>query len=405
MTRANWSLALAVLFGGMLVWYLGYTQSIVDAMREDAAVLTEIFNEVQIGVNDPDPAEAQRTLFELQRLVMETGVPLVLTGPGDTILSVVNLPFDADPNDPRGQARIREYVDQLAARHPPAGNPNLTHIHYGDTAIVSRLRWIPWLQAGGLLLIAFVGFVVVRFQRRAETERAWAGMARELAHQLGTPLSSLEGWLELLKLPMQERPAELATGEITRGIEEDLERLERVSRRFELIGRDPELHLLDLSTVGGELEEYIRARLPRFGSDVRLIVDIPDTLPLIRGNGVLLVWALENLVKNSLDALAGQGGRIMLYARVETAGWITLRIRDTGPGVASDVRERLFDPGISTKKGGWGVGLALARRIFESMHHGRIELLERNRRGATFQVRLPVAREEPAPRPVPATVA
>jgi signal transduction histidine kinase len=111
------------------------------------------------------------------------------------------------------------------------------------------------------------------------------------------------------------------------------------------------------------------------------------------GNGVLLVWALENLVKNSLDALAGRGGRIMLYARSETPGWITLRVRDTGPGISPDLKERLFNPGVTSKKTGWGVGLALARRIFESMHGGRIELLERNRRGATFQVRLPVLKE------------
>jgi signal transduction histidine kinase len=148
------------------------------------------------------------------------------------------------------------------------------------------------------------------------------------------------------------------------------------------------------------LETYIRARLPRFGSDVRLIVDIPESLPLIRGNGVLLVWALENLVKNSLDALAGQGGRIMIYARAETPGWVTLRVRDTGPGVAADVRERLFDPGVTSKETGWGVGLALARRIFESMHGGRIELLERNRRGATFQVRLPALAESSGPEPL-----
>ena len=396
MTRRSWYLTVGVCFAGLLVWYLAYTQRIVDAMRADQAVLTEIFAEVQAWASDPDPTSADETLFELQRLVLEAGVPLVVTGPGDTVLAVENLPFDADPAAPEGQARIREYVDLLPAQRSAVGDTADFHIHFGDTPVVRNLRWIPWLQAGGLVLTALLGFVVVRFQRRAEAERAWAGMARELAHQLGTPLSSLEGWLELLNLPEGERPEGLAVSEIAGGIEEDLERLERVSRRFELIGREPELHLLALSTVAGELEEYIRARLPRFGTDVRLTVDIPDSLPLIRGDGVLLVWALENLVKNSLDALAGQGGRIMIYARSETPGFVTLRIRDTGPGVVADIRERIFEPGVSTKHGGWGVGLALTRRIFESMHHGRIELLERNRKGATFQVRLPVAREAPA---------
>jgi signal transduction histidine kinase len=400
MTRRRWSLALAVVFAGLLVWYITYTQRIVEALQADGAVLTEVFAAVQEWASDPDPASSDQTLFELQRLVLEMGVPLVYMDAADSVLAAVNLPFEANPATPEGQATIRAYADQLSARQSAVEDPAGNHIYFGDTPVVRQLRWVPWLQVGGFVFVALVGFLVIRFQRRAETERAWAGMARELAHQLGTPLSSMEGWLELMKLPPDERPEGLAAGEIARGVEEDLERLERVSRRFELIGRSPDLHPLSLSTVGRELETYIRARLPRFGSDVRLIVDIPESLPLIRGNGVLLVWALENLVKNSLDALAGQGGRIMIYARAETPGWVTLRVRDTGPGVAADVRERLFDPGVTSKETGWGVGLALARRIFESMHGGRIELLERNRRGATFQVRLPALAESSGPEPL-----
>ncbi len=396
MTRRRGYLAVSVAFLGLLVWYLAYTQRLVDAMHADQAVLTQVFAEIQSWASDPDPGTADETLFELQRVVLEARVPLVVTGPGDTVLAVENLPFEADPSTPDGQARIRAYVEDLPVQLGAVGDTTDFHIHFGETPVVRSLRWIPLLQVGGLVLTALLGFVVVRFERRATAERAWAGMARELAHQLGTPLSSLEGWLELLNLPESERPQELALQEIAGGIEEDLERLERVSRRFELIGREPELHLLALSTVAGELEEYIRARLPRFGQDVRLTVDIPESLPLIWGNGVLLVWALENLVKNSLDALAGKGGRIMIYARAETPGFVTLRIRDTGPGVEPHIRDRLFEPGASTKQGGWGVGLALTRRIFESMHQGRIELLERNRKGATFQVRLPVARDSPS---------
>lgn len=397
MTRRGWYLALAASFAGLLVWYLAYTQRIVDAMRADQVVLTEVFAAVQAWASDPDPGSADETLFDLQRLVLESRVPLVVTGPGDTILAVENLPFEADPETPDGQQRIRAYIRLLPGQRSAVGDTTDFHIHFGETPVVRNLRWIPWLQAGGLVLTALLGFLAVRVQRRAEAERAWAGMARELAHQLGTPLSSLEGWLELLRLPENERPQELDVSEIAGGINEDLVRLERVSRRFELIGREPELEVLPLSTVAGELEEYIRARLPRFGADIRLVVDIPDDLPPILGNRVLLVWALENLVKNSLDALAGRGGRIMIYARSETPGYVTLRVRDTGPGVAAHVRDRLFEPGVSTKPAGWGVGLALTRRIFESMHHGRIELLERNRKGATFQVRLPVAGAAGAP--------
>jgi signal transduction histidine kinase len=123
---------------------------------------------------------------------------------------------------------------------------------------------------------------------------------------------------------------------------------------------------------------------------VELSVSVPSDLPRVQANAVLLTWALENLVKNALDALAGRGGWIALQARME-GRWVDLRVEDSGSGVPLDIRDRIFDAGVSTKSGGWGVGLALARRIVEGLHGGRIELLDGPRGGATFRVRLPVA--------------
>jgi signal transduction histidine kinase len=235
-----------------------------------------------------------------------------------------------------------------------------------------------------------VGFTMVRYQRRAESEKAWTSMARELAHQLGTPISSLQGWLEVLRLAPRERAGLVGEGEIADAIEDDLVRLERVSHRFELIGREPELEELSLRVVADDLQGYLSARLPRLGPGVTLDVDVPDDLPPVLGNEVLLAWALENVVKNALDALAGTGGSIHIQARWE-GRWVRISITDTGPGVDPEIRDRIFEPGVTTKSGGWGVGLALTRRIVEGVHEGRIELLDGRRKGATFQVRLPVA--------------
>ena len=216
-------------------------------------------------------------------------------------------------------------------------------------------------------------------------------MARELAHQLGTPLSSLAGWLEVLRLPQPERPGDLDEFDIATSIGEDLERLERISHRFELIGREPELEPLSVRQVVEDLEAYLQARIPRLArKGVDLIVDIPQGLPRVMGNEVLLIWALENVVKNALDALAGRGGKITIYAREVGGGWVSLRIRDTGPGVDPEIRDKIFEPGVSSKSSGWGVGLALSRRIVEGVHKGRIELLE-SVEGTTFQIRLPAA--------------
>lgn len=392
MRRKRWPVALATLFVALLGWYLVYTQQIVRALRADSETLTQIFAEVQAGMADPDPARAEDALWRLQAIILESGVPLVLTGARDTVLDARNLPFEADLGTPAGQERVRAYARRLDDRQPPMGDPEVQALHFGDTPEIRRLRWIPWLQVGGLLLTVFVGLTMIRTQRSAESERAWTSMARELAHQLGTPLSSLQGWLEVLKLPHGERPASLADADVARAIEEDLERLERISHRFELIGREPELESLALQKIVRDLERYLAARLPRLGEGVDLVVDIPANLPPVKANEVLLVWALENVVKNALDALAGRGGRISIYAR-EVGGkhrQVSLRIRDTGPGVDPEIRDRIFEPGVTTKAGGWGVGLALSRRIVEGVHRGRIELLD-GTGGATFQVRLPVA--------------
>ena len=395
MPRIKWPVALATAFVLLLGWYVIYTQQIVRALQANAETLTEIYGEVQEGLSSTDPTAEVDALVRLQEIIIASGVPIVQTGPGDTVYAAANLPFEADLHTPAGQERVRGYVGRLDARHPPVGDPELSHLHFGDTPEVLRLRWIPWLQVAGLLLTVVVGFTMVRYQRRVEGERAWTAMARELAHQLGTPISSLQGWLELLRLPREEQPEQLREGEIASGIEEDLTRLERISHRFELIGRETELETISLESVVGDLERYIQSRFPRLGPGVELRVHIPADLPAVRGNEVLLTWALENVVKNALDALAGRGGRITIRAREPIeSGWIELSIEDDGPGVPVEIRDRIFEPGVTTKSGGWGVGLALSRRIVEGVHRGRIELLDGRSGGATFQLRLPAA--EPA---------
>lgn len=392
MTRIKWPVAIATLFLMLLGWYLLYTQQVFRRVQANSELLSRIYTEVQQGLVSQDPASETQALLQLQRIVTESGVPLVVMGPGDTVLTHVNLPFTVDDETPEGQARIRAYVRRLDEEHDPIGDPlGAQHIHFGDSAEARSLRSVPFLQAAGLLLTAFIGFLVIRYQRRAESERAWTAMARELAHQLGTPLSSLAGWLEVLRLPEADRPGDLDDMEIATSIGEDLERLERISHRFELIGTEPELESLSVRHVVEDLEGYLAARIPRLArKGVELIVDIPQGLPRVKGNEVLLVWALENVVKNALDALAGRGGKITIYAREISGNWVSLRIRDTGPGVDPEIRDKIFEPGITSKPGGWGVGLALSRRIVEGVHKGKIELLE-SVEGTTFQIRLPAA--------------
>jgi signal transduction histidine kinase len=209
-------------------------------------------------------------------------------------------------------------------------------------------------------------------------------MARESAHQLGTPISSLSGWIELLREregdPLTERAVEHMAG--------DLERLERVAHRFERIGRPPQRESLDLAAVVDRVVEYFAARLPTLAHTVSISRQY-DVAPLeMQGDPVLIEWAIEALVKNAVDALAGRGGSIAVRCTRLPEGAARVQVADDGPGVPRELRRRIFDAGFSTKQRGWGVGLALARRIVEDAHAGSLALVSSDH-GATFEIIFP----------------
>ena len=399
MIRIRWPVALATLFLIVFGWYLVYTQLLQDGLRENQALMSEVFAIAQELIQDTSRSERlvggrlqDVPLFDLQEVMIRSRIPMIIISPAESVVSVENLPFEADILTPEGQEEVQAYVSRIEANgQEPVRGAGGNLIYLGDPPQLSNLRWIPWLQASGLTLTALIGFLVIRYQRGAEQDKAWTAMARELAHQLGTPISSLKGWLELMGLPDDERPEGVKSDTVAMGIERDLVRLERISHRFELIGRDPDLEILDIREVVRDLEQYLQARLPRLASEVLLVVDVPKDMPEILGSEVLLSWALENLVKNALDALAGRGGEIRLKAREGPYGWLHLRVHDTGPGVDPELRDRIFDPGVSGKARGWGVGLTLSRRIIEVTHKGHIFLLNSEGEGATFDIRLPTA--------------
>lgn len=399
MIRIRWPVALATLFLIVFGWYLVYTQLLQDGLRANQALMSEVFAIAQELIQDTSRSERlvggrlqDVPLFDLQEVMIRSRIPMIIISPAESVVSVENLPFEADILTPEGQEEVQAYVSRIEANgQEPVRGAGGNLIYLGDPPQFSNLRWIPWLQASGLTLTALIGFLVIRYQRGAEQDKAWTAMARELAHQLGTPISSLKGWLEFMGLPDDEIPEGVKSDTVTMGIERDLVRLERISHRFELIGRDSDLEALDIREVVRDLEQYLQARLPRLASEVLLVVDVPKDMPEILGSEVLLSWALENLVKNALDALAGRGGEIRLKVREGPYGWLHLRVHDTGPGVDPELRDKIFDPGVSGKARGWGVGLTLSRRIIEVTHKGHIFLLNSEGEGATFDIRLPTA--------------
>ena len=360
----------------LLAWWATYTQRVVNELRREAKRGARMYAQVYRALGAPGDTNGTAALLDLAEEIRESGVPLIVTAPDGTPTAAANLPFDAEPWDPR----VREYVATLDRANDPIVVSRVGMVHVGDTPLVRGLQLYPFLQGATLAILLVAGVAVLRSRARADRDRIWAGMARESAHQLGTPLSSLRGWLELL----EERDAGDGARETAVLMRGDVERLERVAHRFERIGRPRRAEPVDLAALVDRVARYFAARVPTLARAVRVRTKLPDETVTIDGDPVLLEWALEAIVKNSVDALGGRGGEIVLA--VETIpGGAVVRISDDGPGVPRELRKRVFDAGFTTKPGGWGIGLPLARRIVRDWHGGTLRLVPTDR-GATFEI-------------------
>jgi two-component system, NtrC family, sensor histidine kinase KinB len=258
---------------------------------------------------------------------------------------------------------------------------SLGAVHYGEPAVLGLLRWMPYATILGMLLLLGLGLWGFTSLRSVEKRTIWVGMARETAHQLGTPLSSLMGWVELLRGHAESSPpgavvsvprAEL---EETLGeMERDVDRLNKVAQRFSHVGSTPHLQLQEVAPVVREAVEYVRRRLPRDESRV-LLRERYEEVPPINLNAELVEWALENLLVNALSALDKPQGlievRLLRRAEAET---VEIVVQDNGRGMSPAEQRRAFEPGYSTKRRGWGLGLALARRVVQEYHGGRLTI-------------------------------
>jgi signal transduction histidine kinase len=363
----------------LLTWYVAYTQRVVGELRREASRVGLMYARVYDALSDPNPDAANAALLDLSRHIREAGVPLIVTDAAGVPTAAVNLPFEVAPES-LDTPRVHEYIAQLDRENVPVSEPGVGQVHFGNTPLVRGLKVIPFLLAGFIVTFLIFGLYALRTRSRADKEQIWAGMARESAHQLGTPLSSLSGWIELLR----DQTADPVATNALEHMEGDLERLKRVSHRFERIGRPPKREPVDLGELVEHVAAYFRARVPTLAQTV-VITSSRDGKATIEGDAVLLEWAVEALVKNAIDALAGRGGHVHLSARTLPEGQVRVRVEDDGPGVPPRFRSEIFEPGFSTKKKGWGIGLSLARRIVRDSHGGDVVLIPSDR-GAVFEI-------------------
>jgi signal transduction histidine kinase len=381
MRRGAPELVVGVLLVVLLSSYVVYTRRVVRDLRAEAQRSSRMYARVLRAQTDTSADAGTQALFDLTKSIIAQGVPIVVTDVRGRPTYHANLPLDSTQDE---QTQLRRFVRQLDRQNVPVVDSLVGEIHFGNTSLVKWLRIIPALQAATAFVLLLAGIYIVQTRGNAERERVWAGMARESAHQLGTPLSSLAGWVELL----EDRAPDDATLHAVGFMRADLERLDRVAHRFERIGREPRRDAVNVAELVDRIATYFRARVPTLAHAVTIDVVSRDAPVDVRGDPVLLEWALEVLVKNAIDALAGRGGVITLAAESRGAGGACLRVADDGPGIPRELRGRIFEPGFSTKTSGWGIGLSLARRIVEENHGGTLQLATADR-GAAFEIILP----------------
>jgi len=396
-----------------------FTQQMVRRLSHEVATTSEVLARLCAQASFPATNDPQlRQIFG--QLIASIDFPIVITDTTgaprawrDAGVDAELVPAEAldsleagltiSPVTAARVERVKARALALDRRHPPIPmHHQTTHrvmgmLHYGEPEVMGRLRWMPFLAVGGTGLLLLLGLYGLAGIRAAEKRTIWVGMAKETAHQLGTPLSSLMGWVELLRAHVDDTgpggTAAIPRDELVETLddmENDIERLSKVAQRFSHIGSDPQLQLQDVTPVVREAVQYVRRRVPQQQGDIE-IRERYEEVPPINLNRELLEWAVENLLSNALSALDKKPGviEVAVERRAETEE-VEIIVSDNGRGMSREEQGRAFEPGYTTKRRGWGLGLALARRVVEEYHAGRIGIRHSNPgQGTVMVVRFP----------------
>jgi signal transduction histidine kinase len=332
-------------------------------------VLTEVFNNIDFPVILSDTANEPLPPFPSY---------------------VRNITLDSAASYETQRAELKQLIVEMDEHNPrirvEAGEGVVVnYVHYGESKLITRLRLLPYVEFGVVALFIFIGYISFSYIKRSEQSNIWVGMARETAHQLGTPISSMMGWVELLR--HQAGTTDPKIVETLHDMDNDLLRLQKIASRFSGIGSKPDLKEENLVEVIEKVIHYFQRRIPQTGKKVQLSLEYKAPVSA-HINGELFEWVIENLIKNALDAIETGTGKITITLS-ERQDHVNIDVTDTGKGIDKTYRKEVFRPGFSTKKRGWGLGLSLSQRIIESYHRGKLILRDSKPGTATtFRIKL-----------------
>ena len=361
----------AFLIVSLILWN---TNVFFEKFKQEERLKIENWAAAQVELKTT-PIDSDMGVLPLKILQSNTATPMILVNL-DGSVKTHNMPKELEGDSLQIQEKIRQYENENEPITMTYNGEALATLYYGNSEVLNKLKYYPIALLLIILLFGTVIFFFFKTNKASEQNKLWAGMAKETAHQIGTPLTSLLGWNEILK-------SEHISPEITKEIEKDIDRLQTITERFSKVGSVPDLEVHDIVFETQKAFEYLKLRSSKlihfsFKSDIEQLF-VKLNLPLYN-------WSIENLVKNGIDAMKGKGN---IAIQIEKRGNVVhVMVSDTGHGIPKADYQNIFNPGVTSKKRGWGLGLSLVKRIIEEYHKGRVKVLTSNKQGTIMQISL-----------------
>ena len=370
-------IALFLIFG-----LLAYSNSIVDQLRKDNRQIVTIYSQIIAKTVNEDNDDNLNFVFD--EIIKKIQFPIIYSDQDNKPILSRNIDVESldDLLQPMKSMDSQNQPIAIAFNDSKSGNDIvLGYLHYGDSSLIRKLKWFPFLEIGIVAIFFIVGFIGFNSIRNNEKRNIWVGMARETAHQLGTPISALMGWVDRLKDHPDDANSVIAE------MQADVDRLEQIGDRFSKMGFTSKLKNISLNELIDKQIIYLKKRLPSLGKDIELSVLLSEEINIL-GNETLLGWAIENVIRNGIDSIKRENGKVEL-SLIDAEKFALIHIKDNGVGILKKDWKNIFRPGFSTKKIGWGLGLSLVKRIIHDIHAGQIKILSSNpNEGTVFEIRL-----------------
>tara|TARA_A100001037_G_C15144929_1_gene635837 strand:- start:2683 stop:3864 length:1182 start_codon:yes stop_codon:yes gene_type:complete len=373
----NIKTALFFIAMAMIISLFFYNQSIINSLRNDSRKTMNLYAELIVkGITESNDMELD---FVFSEIIQKVTFPIIQS---DTLGNPVIWKNLNDENT-LSKKDLKKIILSMNNQNNPIpleikiNNEKkfkIGYLHYGDSLIVKRLQILPYIQliaVSFFILFGFIGFEIIR---KAEKQNIWFGMARETAHQLGTPVSSLMGWIERLN----DHPKDV--NKLIPDMKADVNRLNEISRRFSKIGSKPKFELISLNKLLIDLIHYFKRRLPK--DEINIKLEIQSNEIEIFTSLVLLKWSIENLIKNAIDSIVNKKGLILIQVKKDLKNVVIL-IKDNGNGIPKKDWNNIFRPGFSSKKQGWGIGLSMVKRIVEDFLLGTVKVESSSKKNGT----------------------